>query len=355
MFGSRRAASHRRLILHIGMHKTGSTALQVAYSRAAPKGLQFIELHKRTPGPPLAVLYDPEAERNPVFTRRGLSPRAALRYRRKMRRRLNRMLRNRSASVSLLSAEYLSNAPPEMLEGLYADLAPHFDEVQVYGYLRTPQKFASSMFQQRLKMSSQPFGPVWPQYQQRFEAFERIFGRQNTHLKWYQRQRLVEADICQDFAQWTGIAAAGQRPATVNSSLSLPAVALLYLYRRNAQYPAGSNLNKIERPLLRALRQIDGPTFAFAPELIETQLHAEGADLAWAEARLGSACPETPVPQTTDPIASSADLLRAAARFVPRLTGGAEQASPQDANDAEAQAWGQMAPWLRRNLRGVMV
>lgn len=230
-----------RVILHIGMAKAGSTALQAALVAARRK--------LRRAG----ILY-PKGAFNQNFLVVGVAPDQVgrlfeQRYADDMAAmhrdfglywdRIVDVVGRRRPSVVVLSAELLfgvlGRSGPEPLRRLVAPLGGH---VEIACYVRRPSDYYLSMAQQRLKASSRlpPAGAVG--YRRSLQAA--MAAADIVRVVPYERSRFPGGDIVADFVMRFLPEAAGHIAAVddpkVRASLSAEAMAVVQSFR-SARHP----------------------------------------------------------------------------------------------------------------------
>lgn len=342
-----------KVVVHVGMPKTGTSAVQSAFYRHASPGLEVADLGVPNHSLPLILLFEDPAR---VAEHHAIWPRGAgflatiPERRRALRHRLDsQMERLRGTDATLLiSAEALwGSQRGQVRAGLAEAVAAHGAEVEVLCYVRPPLSYAASAFQQRLK-SSKETGPLqldrlWPGYHRSVEQLDAAFGRSLVSLRLYGRDALRDGDIVADVANVLGVPppqptdAAQLRP---NTSLGAEATAFLYAARRRGlQLPRGYGqaLHDV-RTLIGGLRRLGSRPLTFAPSAWAPVLDAHRDALAWIEARLGRTLTESRDPEAFE-VTSEEDLLRladevagheAARAFMEGVRAASERAARRD-------------------------
>lgn len=250
-----------RIILHIGMPKAGSTALQAAF--VAARG----PLRKR------GILY-PKGAFNHNFMVAGVAPAD----------RIGRLfvqqyggdaeavtsdfsdfwggivgaIGRHKPSVVVLSAESLFNsigrAGPEALRAL---LEPLGAQTEAVCYVRRPSDYYLSMAQQQLKASSviRPVGAV--AYRRPIEAA--AGAADAIHVVRYERSLFSGGDIVADFAARFLPEAAGELRSVedpkVKASMSAEAMDIVQAYRRNRHPDDNDRFTRDTGVLMRRLAE----------------------------------------------------------------------------------------------------
>jgi len=297
-----------RTILHIGMPKTGTTALQqcLQASRAAllAQGLLYPE---NPPGCPF------NNHRMLLF---GFVPFAALprHVRRHARYRPETLQADYRAFLDHLGAQVAAARPPAVLlssESLFrrldaggrrslgAALAP-LGEVTVAAYLRRPSDYFLSSLQQRLKQSADLGALRVPSARRVLESYARGFGRDALRPRVYDRRLLEGGDIVRDFfaAHLPALAAAAAAlvpERTVNASASAEAMDIQRRYRQ-AFHPGADDVSTDDSTgLMRALRRAELAAGAAKPRLrpeIAERLDYARADPLWLRDAWGLVFPD---------------------------------------------------------------
>jgi len=193
-----------RILLHIGVHKTGSTALQGFF---AANRLRLLE-H--------GILY-PQAARWPEDSVRYAHHRLPWSLLRPDRvadpwPALRRELAHSAAEVAILSAERFEGLRrDDQLTKLGSLLADH--EVTVIVYLRRQDEYLHGDYCTRIVHNGEDLdfeaykARKTPNldYRKLLERWERRFGREALVVRPYERSQLADADIVADFAAGAGI------------------------------------------------------------------------------------------------------------------------------------------------------
>lgn len=214
-----------RLVLHIGDHKTGTTALQLALAEGR------VESH----GP--RFFYEAKLNHNALATPLGRRKDLDL-ARRRFRRTAKRYAAS-DAEVGILSAEDFEGVPPELVQRLLARHFPDLIEtVQIVAYVRPHAERFVSSYAEVIKVGR--FAGTMAEfhtrtlknrrffYHARFEAWRATFGECFT-LRPMIRDRLRGGDAIDDFM---GVALGGAAVtvtpgAHVNPSAPMGDLALL--------------------------------------------------------------------------------------------------------------------------------
>ena len=280
------------IILHIGMHKTGTTAIQEALvgyddGRIAYADLRIWGDREPNHGNAIETLYRADFENIPLHRRLGRSRAQVAGYRALYRTRFERALAVDRQRL-ILSGEAIPRLRRAELETLRDTLLAHARRVTVIAYIREPVGFVSSMFQQRCRLGHlAPEDPLpLPRYRARFAKFRKVFGTQNVTFVKFERASLRGGSIVTDFAHRVGIT--GDLAARVsNERLSGDATRLLYLLlTRHAE-----ECRRVDhvRPLSQTVRflqdGVTGPAFVLPRPHIEARLKA--GDIAWMERAAG--------------------------------------------------------------------
>lgn len=150
----------RKAIIHIGMHKTGTTAIQHALSGYRDSRLAMSGLAPNGHNTPLTVLFA-DRPSGPLPAPGDDAPANQLDGRRaEFTAMLDKELAETGRSI-LWSAEMLSFPPHArgMAERMIARLRPHFDRIEVIAYVRAPGPFITAALQERLRNGRAP--PGW--------------------------------------------------------------------------------------------------------------------------------------------------------------------------------------------------
>ena len=329
------------IIIHAGMHKTGSGSIQDTFAKLDGDRVDLPTWH----GVPswFVTLFERINPEKIVDTRHRL-----------LGQTLERRRSGRALRPLLISGEGMSYDHKRAEKGLIAMaeyLREHSGEdVRVIAYVRPPRSFMSSWFQQMCKRGSYRDmatpGVYWPRYRVRFEKLDTVFGRDNVTLKPFQRDRLEGGDVVLDFAREIGFALNPGEVVCANESMSLEAVALLYVCWR-----FGERLNRSEKNYViwrkrlvgcisglgsRQFVPVDARTartvgwryihprpksscrFVLADTFTDPVVEANRADLDWMEARLGVPLSEPAVPEG-EGIGSEAELIAVALAARPLL------------------------------------
>lgn len=331
------ARGERVCILHIGMHKTGTSSIQRVMSE------NFDELHERfgiasyrrhLNHSALAPAFVDDLSQVRSNLTLGLEQPADV-HRQAVAavEELQRSLEQEQPQRFLLSGEGFSKLPEAAVPRLKQFLAPHFDRFQVAIYVRAPFSYANSAAAQRIKVgstfedliadtlanpktyASDPnSSSVLPTYRYRIEKYIEAFGRENIAILPYERDALRGRDVVNDFF-WRFLAIEstdlGNQPAPQNETPSAAALHALEFLNREAPVTRGQWLNTERSPSLAAklatLRgdggfSIPGFDYGAFAEIVRP-------DVGWLRRITGGAIDFDLKPPIPAPPPSASDLL----------------------------------------------
>lgn len=334
----------RQALLHIGMNKTGTGAIQRTFDGYSDATWVYADLghpnHSHVlaraflerPGPRFLVTGNIAAERAAALAR------------------LEAAFARDGRSV-VVSGEAMSRfGDPGAVGRLLGWMRGHVDEVRVLAYVRDPASFIPSAFQQVLRKSMPPteLEQIAPRYRKRFMEWVKQAGRRKVELVPFDPARLAEGDLLVDFARRVGLSEDHARGHGVrhNDSLSAEATAVLCALRlRMGQKRVPPQYQSANARILQLLASFGSGRFAFSSRALADVLDRQATDIAWIERIMGRALP-APNLEGRRAFDGLDDILDYASTLGPALAGHLERNAV-----APAGAAGDPGEMLERLLR----
>lgn len=293
-------------ILHIGMAKTGTTALQATFARSRSYLREHGVLYPATPS-------NQKSHELLVCNvmRFGALPRAmrpryhnqaevAAEYNRFVKE-MRHDIEQQATRCIVLSSEYLF-CP--IGRGFRGDLPHLFDKLQTkvdcVAYIRRPSDRLKSGRQQALKHSAKEWRPRTAECRRVLETYEGIFGRESMHVHEFRRDALIGKDIVSDFMHrfLAGYGAERQQmtdAGSLNETLSAESTDLSRRYRLAFHAGQDNQVVRSTAALLDALRHADAAVGAGRPQLqpgIADLVDYCNTDPLWLRDRYGLEFPD---------------------------------------------------------------
>lgn len=280
-------------IIHIGMHKTGSSSIQEVFSQAKIEGVEYLDLGSPNHSGFMATMLMDRPELYHSHVRDGKSKEEVVVLKNECESKFLKSLSNTKARKVIISAEYLSsaiNAESELLK-LKLMLAEFCSNIHVIGYVRPPVAFMQSAFQQKLKGGFSflfDLTSVYPYYKKRFQPVISVFGRDNVELIKYERSSLRDGDVVSDFASRIGVSISTSGVVNVNESISAEAISLLYFHRNLVSKGQGyRGYHNDNNRLVEVLSEIGTTKLEFSNDLLESVIDEISDDISWMNSCLG--------------------------------------------------------------------
>jgi len=348
-----------RCIIHVGMHKTGTTSIQSSLNKFADEHFLYANL-----GPvanhsaAIHSLFCEAPEDYQVNRSRGLSGAALESYLAEMRTALDKAIEAAGKRTLVISGEDISSLAESELRGLHAYLKKHFEVITIVAYVRPPYGFIISAFQQRLKagvVREFNINNEYKSYQQRFEKFDKIFGQDNVRLFKFDSKVFPDGCVVQDFCTRLGIRLPASKIIRLNESLSRQTVALLYTYRKFEHIFQARRLKPAIVMQFNKLisTEIGDDKFRISPEVVLPVLEKKRDDIAWMESRLGQSLNENLGKCQAGDICQETDLLNFGSELVEKLQRLLGTRRPVDGNGRNPEDVAQLvhALLVSRNLQ----
>ena len=208
-----------KCILHVGLHKTGTTSIQdFCYQNRSlllDNDINYIYLYRNNSNP-LFSLYCKDPLSYGANKRRGIRTNREIENYNLYIEKLfqNKLLNNRSNNV-LISGEDISFLDYDGLRSLKDQIAPYFDLISIIIYVRPPvstlcskiSHFVSNVGRSLDQMldivNNNPEKHVF--YQDAIEKFFEVFGYDNVTVRPYDKSSLCKGDIISDFTDTLGL------------------------------------------------------------------------------------------------------------------------------------------------------
>ncbi|NDY92628.1 cell envelope integrity protein TolA [Ideonella livida] len=312
-------------IVHVGMHKTGTSSIQqTLFRNASLQGLHYVDLDTPNASYPMLLAFAERLEGLPYYGRLGtpLSELEVLRQR--MRDTLVKEL-SKPFERFLISGEEISKMSETEVRAMADLLRSCVDEVRVVAYVRDVKGYMESALQQRLKGGSLDLGRrmrvLYPDYRDRFQKFETVFGPDRVSLWPFRPDAFPERCVVRDLAARLDFRLDLGTIVRSNESMSAEAAALLYLVRKwLPPLPKGQDSLAGERKLVRAISHLPGRKLRLAPQTVLETATPQADDLAWIAARVGQELLLPGVAGEGD-LRDEEDLVALARSCVPWLAG----------------------------------
>lgn len=275
-----------KLIIHAGMPKAGSTALQARFkSLRGSLRKHGILYPSKIQNHNFLIADAVSADALPrIFRQHYKSDEAALRRDfDEFWAQILRQVSNVSPDVVVMSGENLWTIDRQGAERLKKRLAEISDDIHVVCYVRKPSDFYLSIAQQKIKASSRLPKAAGIKYRKNLEALEQMGARLHVHA--YARDNFVEGDVCLDFSERH----LGDRRLLTplddetqqNESLSAEAMAIVQDYRSFAHAENETKFTKDTNVLIRDLRELAASERPRLRPEIRDFIDRASTDLTW--------------------------------------------------------------------------
>ena len=238
----------RELILHVGMHKTGTTSIQRSLQGLPAKGFRYVDLgHANHSNLVIAAFAD-------VPGKNVRSSQRVEAMRERTLRALDTELSRPEFDKFVISGEGIVKLRPPAVEALRDKLLQYVDRVHVFAYMREPVGFSTSALQQRVKGGMAEYELPQPDYRKKFARFIDVFGAANVTGKPFARDQLKDGSVVVDFCDRWGIPFDPAREVRSNESLSEPVVKFMHLFNREGASTQGRGLKRARRTMAEEMR-----------------------------------------------------------------------------------------------------
>jgi hypothetical protein len=302
-------------IVHIGMPKTGSTALQNSlFSHIADERVAYAALPIANHSGIIYSMFSSSPEKHNLHLNSKHSEEDIEVYNANNKALLVEGFRNHSTSIEIISGEdiYHLGQDENALHRMKAFLEENFKQIIIVGYVRPPKSFMESAFQQLVKyhhLSHFDFPLFYPHYTIKLENFDRVFGRENVHLWKFDPKSFPHGDITLDFCGRLEIKTDVQHALRANDSISQEAIALLFAHHKYGHnYDFGIQNTPLSYRLVESVATIGKGKFKFSKIFTDSILETYKADLVWMEERMDVSLEEFSSELESD-IGSEEDLL----------------------------------------------
>lgn len=279
----------KRVFIHVGMHKTGSTSIQHSFSQFKHEGIRYLQLGNSNHSAVHATLFLQEPEKYPAHKRNGRSLQDVLDLRSLFLDRVKQELATAKEECFITSGEDISIMDEASLARMRDFFLEYCDKITIVGYVRPPGSLMASALQQRIVGGqSVKIESLYPEYEARFSKFDRVFGRKNVILKKFDKDYLESANVVIDFAKIIGASIPKSLIVLSNEGRGLEVSALLYTYRYFIGNKVGLNLAKSAKDrAIELVRPLNSESLTLHREAVVPILEAKRADIEWMEVRLG--------------------------------------------------------------------
>ncbi|WP_176504169.1 hypothetical protein [Cobetia sp. 5-11-6-3] len=195
-----------------------------------------------------------------------------------------------SGGDKIISGEDIFHMDSEALRELKKFCDNYFKTIKIVGYVRSPLSFMESAFIQLVKNHNQKnidFSILWPQYFVKLSRFDSVFGNENVILRHFSPSELYHGDVVKDFFNLLGLQVPTSSKKS-NESLSLEALACLYVYRKYGNLvDSNTNSRIFSQALVERLSNFGNTKFGFSKSLIDRVISENRQDIEWINSRLG--------------------------------------------------------------------
>lgn len=284
-------SSEPTVILHVGMHKTGTTSIQRSLQDLSRARARYVQLGGSNHTVPIVTAFSSDPTQMGMHRRAGRDAGELAVLKEKTLERLRSELSLAGEfDKFVISGEGIVALAPPALRALRSTLVAQVPRVQVFAYVREPVGYSVSAFQQRVKSGGAGHRLAQADYRKKFERFINVFGRENFSVRVFSRDRLKDGSVVADFCATWGLPYDPRQEVRTNESISEPVVKLLHLFNR-------------EGPAAQTDRRWRNARVDFAASLaghfpgrfeLPPQFHGQAIDpddLAWLEKELGVAFP----------------------------------------------------------------
>ncbi|MEM7718611.1 MAG: hypothetical protein AAF222_05360 [Pseudomonadota bacterium] len=279
----------RTAFVHIGMPKTGTTAIQAACARArqalSDHGYHYLS-GDRNHGERLSLAFWDKPDALHLAGLRWHDGDAAHQHRADIQAALAYEVDTTTHHV-IFSAEDLSDFRPSEVERLHLFLGKRFDRIRIIGSLREPLSWATSAAQQATKWSGDLLddlfdAPRMPEFERRFAPWIATFGANCISLCAYGEEDSVDA-----FSAALGLKAALPPAPRLNEGVS-DQTAILYAHANRLAPPfVDTRHNPFRSFDLTRVARLPGRAFTLPRETVEAAQDTLRAEREWANAALG--------------------------------------------------------------------
>lgn len=228
-----------KCVLHIGLHKTGSSSIQDSmcgyeddlnfYANLSEKGT----LGYRNHSIPLVGLFKEDYKNYKTFVDHQISSSEIKKLRAYWHENFNLAFKKsqKEKKSIFLSGEEISNLKTDEIQNMIDSISIYKKDIKIIGYIREPVSYARSSFQQRLKSGTSKLPEVFDQrIAQKCNKYINILGKENVIIKEFNRNKLFNNDIIDDFAHTFSLKNNTNRIFTNNISLSGKAAQILFYF-----------------------------------------------------------------------------------------------------------------------------
>ncbi len=246
-----------KAIIHIGMHKTGSSSIQSSLSNYDDGEIFYAQFPEHNHSIPIYTAFSTDYLSYPVWNKVGLKPSEIENKRLEYRKGLQENLLREDRKEVIISGEDISlldNLGKADFINFVLSIVPN---IVVFCYVRAPIAWAASNFQQNVQGGMRNIPENFdPRFRYRLEQFQSALKNHSIIVSEFNTKKFPEGSVVKDFSTRFGLNYSLIRESRANESLSLPALKLTFLFNKTCPCHSGDAITYSAKKSL--IKEIQG-------------------------------------------------------------------------------------------------